>query len=124
MTGKPREKFHTIHLQCLKCGRYHYNTRNQITVLVITRLYPNDPLEDHVERRIAARRRVPYGLNSIPALRESYRLFSAPLSLNNNDQLEDNNMEGLEPETPSTTSGVPSSLPPLETMSVETPDWV
>ena len=46
MTGKPRERLHVVHLRCWRCNRYHYNTCNLGTVVIITTLYPNDPLEE------------------------------------------------------------------------------
>ena len=44
MTGKPCEKLHVIHLRCQWCFRYHYNTHNQATTVVLHGTYPDDPL--------------------------------------------------------------------------------
>ena len=44
MTGKPRKKLHVIHLLCQWCFQHHYNTHNQVTIVIPHGTYPNDPL--------------------------------------------------------------------------------
>ena len=76
MTGKPRERLHVVHLRCRRCNRYHYNTRNLGMVVVITTLYPNDPLEEQVMLRLSIGARTPYGLTYAPTVSE--RLLNTP----------------------------------------------
>ena len=45
MTGKPGKRLHVIHLHCQWCFRYHYNTRNQGTIVVVHGMYPDDPMQ-------------------------------------------------------------------------------
>ena len=45
MNGKPCEKLQVVHLRCSRCYRYHYNTRNQGTIVVVHHVYCNDPMQ-------------------------------------------------------------------------------
>ena len=45
MTRKPYEKLHVVHLRCQCCFRYHYNTHNQGTIVVVHRTYHDDPMQ-------------------------------------------------------------------------------
>ena len=45
MTGKPHEKLQVVHLRCLWCFRYHYNTRNKGTIVIVHNTYPDDPMQ-------------------------------------------------------------------------------
>ena len=113
MTGKPREKLHVVNLRCPICDRYHYNTQNRV---IVTTLRPNDPLEDRIVRRISTVG-LPYGFNLAPTFTERLRLLNTSrYSRNNTEQLEDNGMETLELYTPSEITGIPESLPSLESL--------
>ena len=70
MTGKPRERLHIVHLRFQRCNRYHYNTCNLGMVVVITTLYPNDPLEERVVQRLLVGARTPFGLRYAPTISE------------------------------------------------------
>ena len=45
MTGKPCEKLQVVHLRCQWCFRYHYNTRNQGTIVIVHSTYHDDPMQ-------------------------------------------------------------------------------
>ena len=45
MTRKSHEKLHVIHLRCQWCFRYHYNTCNQGTIMVVHSTYHDDPMQ-------------------------------------------------------------------------------
>ena len=45
MTGKPREKLQVVHSRCQWCFRYHYNTHNQGTILIVHSTWPDDPMQ-------------------------------------------------------------------------------
>ena len=45
MTGKPHEKLQVVHLRCQWCFRYHYNTRNQGTIVIVHSTCPDDPMQ-------------------------------------------------------------------------------
>ena len=45
MTGKPCEKLQEVHLRCQWCFRYHYNTHNQGTIVIIHSTNPDDPMQ-------------------------------------------------------------------------------
>ena len=45
MTGKPCEKLQVVHLRCQWCFRYHYNTHNQGTIVIVHSTYPDDPMQ-------------------------------------------------------------------------------
>ena len=78
MTGKPRERLHVVHLRCQRCNCYHYNTCNLGMVVVITTLYPNDPLEEQVTQRLSSGARTPYGLIYASTISERLRLLNTP----------------------------------------------
>ena len=50
MTRKPREKLQVVHLRCQWCFRYHYNTRNQGTIVIVHRMYPDAGKSEQVIR--------------------------------------------------------------------------
>ena len=78
MTSKPRKRLHVVYLRCQQCNRYHYNTCNLGMVVVITTLYPNDPLEEQVTQRLSSGARTPYGLIYAPTISEQLRLLNTP----------------------------------------------
>ena len=88
MTGKPRERLHVIHLRCQQCNRYHYNTCNLGMVVIITTLYPNDPLEERVVQRLSIGVRTPFGMRYAPTISERLRLLNTPSYLLYTQQLE------------------------------------
>ena len=120
MMGKPQEKLHVVHMRCHQCNRFHYNTWNLGTIVVITTLYTNDPLEECTTQSLSTIR-TPFGLNYAPTILECLRLLNTPRYPHNTEQLEqiqgeDNGMEALELDTPTGTISIPESLPSLETM--------
>ena len=128
MTGKPRERLHVVHLRCQQCNHYHYNTRNLGMVVIITTLYPNDPLEERVTQRLSSGARTPYGLTYAPTVSEQLRLLNTSSYSLYTQQLEqfqerENGMETLELDTPSETVSIPGSMPPLESISMNSQDW-
>ena len=98
------------------------------TVIIITTLYRNDPLEEQVVQRLSLRARTPYGLSYAPAISKRLRLLNTPSNSLYTQQLEqsqesENGMETLELDTPSDTVSVPENMPPLEGMSANSQDW-
>ena len=62
MTGKPHEKLHVVHLRSW-CFRYHYNTCNQGTIVVIHSIYHDDPMQvPHIFHMSNVGGRYPLGL--------------------------------------------------------------
>ena len=45
MTGKPHEKLQVVHLRCQWYFRYHYNTHNQGTIVIVHSMYHDDPVQ-------------------------------------------------------------------------------
>ena len=91
-------------------------------VVVITTLYPNDPLEERVAQRLSIGARTPFGLRYAPTIFEHLRLLNTPSYLLFTQQLEqsqesENGMEALELDTPSEIVSILESMPPLEGMS-------
>ena len=63
MTGKPHERLHIVHLRCQWCFRYHYNTCNQGTIVVVHSIYHDDPMQaPHVFHMSGVGGRYPLGL--------------------------------------------------------------
>ena len=122
MTGKPKEKLHVVHLRCQRCNRYHYNTCNLGMVVIITTLYPNDPLKERVVQRLSIGARTPFRLRYAPTISERLSLLNMPSYSLYTQQLEQfqeskNGMEALELDMPSETVSILESMPPLEDMS-------
>ena len=115
MTGKPREKLHLIHLRCKHCNHYHCNTCNLGTVVVISTLYPNDPLEN---REVWCLSQGGMAFDHLRQLNtafysENYTHFAEA------QNARVNMMETLELDMPSDTDSIPESMPPLENLSLD-----
>ena len=119
MTGKPRQKLHLIHLRCKCCNRYHYNTHNLGTVVVISTLYPNDTLENREVWHLSQGGMAFDNLRQLntPCHSESYTRFAEA------QNARVNMMETLELDTSSDTVSIPESMPSLENLSLDSLYW-
>ena len=98
------------------------------TVVIITILYPNDPLEERTTQRLSSETRTPYGLNYAPTISEHLRLINTPSYSFCTQQLEqiqerENGMETLELDTPSPTVSILEIMPSLESIMPNSWDW-
>ena len=114
MTGKSREKLHLIHLRCSCCNRFHYNTHNLGTVVVVNTLYPNNPLENRVIQRLS--QGVQRHLNT-----SYYSEYYTHLAETQNERV--NMMETLELDMPTDTVSIPESMLPLASFSLDSSCW-
>ena len=57
-------------------------------VVIITTLYPNDPLEERVVQRLSTGARTPFGLSYAPTISERLRLLNTPSYLLYTQQIE------------------------------------
>ena len=98
-------------------------------IMVITTLYPNDPLENRGVQHLSQGVRNPSGLIHAPTAFECLRHLNTPffseyytcLVETQNERV--NMMETLELDTPSDTVGIPESMPPLENFSLDSSYW-
>ena len=68
MRRKPCEKLHVVHLRCQWCFRYHYNTHNQGTIVVVHSTYHDDPMQvPHIFHMSNVGGRYPLGVPVSPA---------------------------------------------------------
>ena len=114
MTSKPIEKFHLIHLRCSRCNRFHNNTRDLDTVIVVNTLYPNNPLKNRVIQHLS--QGVWRHLSTL-----YYSEYYMHLAGTQNERV--NIMEALGLDTPTDTVSIPGSMPPLESFSLDSSSW-
>ena len=91
-------------------------------VVIITTLYPNDPLEERVVQRLST------GASYAPTISERLRLlntlsYSLYIQQLEQSQESENGMETLELDTPSEMVSILGSMPSLEGMSTNSQDW-
>ena len=129
MTGKPREKLHLIHLRCRHCNRFHYNTCNLGTIVVVNTLYPNDPLENRAIQCLSQEVQNSSGLIQAPTVIEQLWHLNTPyyseyytcLVETQNERV--NMMETLELDMPTDTVSVPESMLQSESFSLDSSSW-
>ena len=97
--------------------------------MVISTLYPNNPLENREVQCLSQAVRNPRGLIQAPKAFECLRHLNTPyyseyytcLVETQNERA--NIMETLELDTPSDTVSIPESTPPLENLSLDSLYW-
>ena len=97
--------------------------------MVISTLYPNDPLENREVQHLSKRARNPRGIKQALTAFECLRHLNTPyyseyythLVETQNERV--NMMETVELDTQSDTASIPESMPPLENLSLDSSYW-
>ena len=99
-------------------------------IVVITTLYPNNPLENREVKHLLQGARNPRGLVQAPTAFECLKHLNTPyyseyytcLVGTQNERV--NMMETLELDTPNDMVSIPESMPSLENLSLDSLNWV
>ena len=109
MTRKPCEKLQLVHLRCQWCFRYHYNTCNQGTIVVVHSIYHDDPVQvPPIFRMSNIGGRYPFGL---PVSTAEFDRLRRPTN-----QYYSQYLGGVFHDTMA--ASIPSSMPSLEDISL------
>ena len=115
MTGRPCEKLQVGHLRCQWCFRYHYNTCNQGTIVIVNCTYHDDPMQvPCIFRMSNVGSRYPLGL---PVSTVKFNRLRRPTNQYYSQHLGRTfTVGGLFHDTMAT--DIPSSMPSLEDISL------